>query len=150
MNWINISYILLIVADIVVLVVGMAGEDKADAVGREVLLGSPDARRDVDAAGGAVEQKGATFRTVVQDNLEAASNGDEELVALLMGMCATVFAGGHIVGVEDTADVEGHLCKGVQKSKTAARINDARQLRYLYFRKVFHSVTFSCRRGREA
>lgn len=70
---------LVAVADVVVLFVRGRGEHHADRAGGEVDQLAPDHRRHVEADVGAVEADGSAADAVVEDDLEAARNRDQQL-----------------------------------------------------------------------
>ena len=66
--------------------------------------------------------------TIVQNDVEAAGEGDDELLQLLVGVPATLAPAGYVVEVVDAPDVEGHMKATLEEGQIAARILDARQL----------------------
>jgi hypothetical protein len=59
---------------------------------------------------------------VVEINLQRTRGGNDKLPALLVGMCATVLAGRHVVDVKDTTYLEWHLHILIDICQTPSRI----------------------------
>jgi hypothetical protein len=100
---------LIIVADVVVLVERMAGQDQTECTRGERVLVSPDAWGNQQTEERAVQTVFLCVNAVIDSHFESTRGSDDELPTLLVGMGATVFAGRHIIDVEEALDVERHL-----------------------------------------
>jgi hypothetical protein len=65
---------------------------------------------------------------VVENNVEAARQWDDELVEPEVGVAAAFSAGRHVVQVVNAANFEGNVRAAFDEGEIAARIGDARQL----------------------
>ncbi len=57
---------------------------------------------------------------VVEDNIEAAGHGYDELLQLFVGVSAAFRAAGYVVEVVDTLDVERCLVAGLDNGQVSA------------------------------
>ena len=113
-----------VIAVIVFLVVAVRGEDHAHRAGREVIELAPDHRADIESVVGAIEMKAGLVFAVVEDDVEAAGHGNDELMQRFMRMPSPLRSARHVVEVINTLDVEGDMLTAFDESEIASRIVD--------------------------
>lgn len=117
-----------VVAVVVVLGVAVGGEHHAHRAGGEVVQLAPDHGADVEPVIGAVEVDAGLVLAVVDDDVEAAGHGDDELLQFLVGMPAALRPAWHVVKVIDALDVEGNVAAALDEGEVAAGVLDLRQV----------------------
>jgi hypothetical protein len=113
-----------VIADIVVGIEVLGGEDEANGAGGEIADVAPDHGTEVEAEVGAIELVTDRFATVIEEDVEAAGEGDDELMEVFVGMAAAFGAARDVVEVVDATDWEGNVTVFLDEGEVAAGIGD--------------------------
>ena len=71
---------------------------------------------------GTVEGDGSFVGAIVKHHLETSRSSDDKLMALLMGMSATLLSARNVVTLEDAVNLERHMDILIDKRQVAFRI----------------------------
>src|SRR5262249_53305574 len=104
---------LVVAADVVVGVVGVAREHEQERGGRILVVNGPDHLRDLERELGALEEKFLAMPAVVDEASHGPREADEELPADMVSVCAAHLLAGH---------VEDHEEAGGGERKAAAQL----------------------------
>ena len=85
----SIFQILLIVADIVLRIISLRGEDQGDSSRREVVQMAPDAWRHEQPLERSVQADALALVAIIEDHLKATACRDDKLPCLVVCMCST-------------------------------------------------------------
>jgi hypothetical protein len=115
------------VANVIRLVKPRGGKRQADRAAGEVIDLTPIHRRDIEAVVRTIEMKAAAVATVVDMNVEAARQRNEQLMQGLVGVATALGATWDVVQVIDSFDVERDMDPALDERKVSALVRDLRQ-----------------------
>src|SRR4051812_41214049 len=118
----------IVVAEIVVLIIWSRRQHQPDGVRGEILELPPDCRPDMQAVIRAVEGNNLTIQAVVDLDVEAAGEGDDEFVKRAVGVAAAVLAGRHIVDPVNAQDRKRNVTQALDERQVSAVVLNLRQL----------------------
>ena len=113
-----------VVAVIIVGIEVFGSQHEAHGARGEIADIAPDHGTEMETEIGTVQLVPDLFATVVEQDVEAAGEGDDELMQVSVGMTAAFGAGGDVVEVIDAADGEGDVTIFLDEGEVAARIGD--------------------------
>ena len=116
---------LLVVVDVVTLVVDLRSEYKTDGARREIVERSP------------YSGDRALAAAIVEQHVETAAHGNEQLLQSTVGMSSAAFASRHVVEPVCTGYVEGHMVVLFHYREVAATVFYLWNVNYFCFR-YFH------------
>jgi len=117
-----------ILADIVGFIVVARSEYQAYRSGRKILHFSPGELRHVKSEIGPVQTELFPMEAIIDHNIKAPRDGNDQLFELIMCMAAPRFPAGDIIEIVDPLDIERYAPTPINKGEIAARIRDLRKL----------------------
>ena len=109
----------LVFPHIVVLVKVVGCQRQADRPRGEILQRAPDARHHQQPLIGTVERVGILIGAVIDCNVKAATDGNDELVAGVMAVAAALGAARHIIYIKCALDVKRQVHAIVHRRQIA-------------------------------
>jgi len=117
-----------VVTEVIRFVVWKRRENQTDGVRGEILEPPPDHRRNVQSVIGAVQRNDFSVCTIVELDVEAPGERDQELLELAVRVTASGFPARDVVDPVDAPDRERDMPLTLDEGEIAACVHDFRKV----------------------
>src|SRR4030095_3807248 len=115
---------LVVAADVVVGVVGVARQHEQERIGSIFVLNGPDHLRDLERELGALEEEFLAVAAVVHEASHPPREADDELAAEPVSVCAAHLLAGHVEDDEEAGGGEREASPQLARGEVAAEVLD--------------------------